>query len=84
MECPEDKKVTQDNHGKSVRVLSQEDHIYEDCNSGITVEDTTIPKAVNRPIWQATLVAKKKLKEWLNLSNQISLWSVTICIASYV
>ena len=84
IECPEDKKVTQDNHGKSVRVLSQDDHIYEDSNSDITVEDTTMTKAINRPIRQATLVAKKRLKEWLNLSDQISLGSVAICIASDV
>ena len=95
IKCPEDKNVIQNNGERShcpVKILPQNDCSYEDTKSDVTIKDNTTPKRdpktdiiprVNRPARQATLSAKKKLKEWLNPSEQfISLGSVTICIAS--
>ena len=82
-ECPEDKNVIQYNDERShcpVKILPQNDSSYEDTKRDLKTD--IIPR-VNQLAWQATLLAKRKLKEWLNLSEQfISLGSVTICIAS--
>ena len=95
IKCPEDKNVIQNNDERShcpVKILPQNDCSYEDTKSDVTIEDNTTPKRdprtdtiprVNRPARQATLSARRKLKEWLNPSEQfISLGSVAICIAS--
>ena len=92
IECPEE-KVIRDDHEKlnCHQVASRnDDSVHGDPELDITNGNTTIPKAdlsptTKRPVRQATLSAKRKLKEWLNPSEHfISLGSVAICIANDV
>lgn len=92
IECLEDKKVIQDDNEKAEKPncnqeevsSSNDDRIYGEAESDIDL--TAIPRGDLVPrkgrLVQATLSAKRKLKEWLNPPEHfISLRSVAIDIA---
>ena len=92
IECPEDKVMRDDHENLNCRQVASrnDDSVHGDPELDITNGDTTVPKAdlaptTKHPVRQATLLAKRKLKEWLSPSEHfISLGSVAICIVNDV
>ena len=62
---------------------NEDDTVDEELGSSTT--DTTSDNVMRRPIRQATLMAKEKMKEWLNPSeNFICVGSVAIPVANRI